>query len=68
MNTKDPNEKVLAVVEPEHGNEAIDASAPASNGSAAETVAPAHESHEAGDAAAPQNLPKYHHHRSTALW
>lgn len=72
MNTRDPNEKIVVPAveaDHEHAIEAADVSAPA-NGSSGEAAVPAHEveSHEADAAAQPQNLPKYHHHRSTALW
>jgi hypothetical protein len=63
MNTQDPNEKVAKIAAPHHDDEptpnvvvpdAVDISAPA---------AAAHD-----EPPKPQNLPQYHHHRSTALW
>lgn len=62
MNTVDPNEKVATIEAPHHE----DAPAPTVNSepaSAVETSAP-----EGDKSVAPENLPKYHHHRSTALW
>ena len=61
MNTVDPNEKVSTVETSSHeiaekSQQNVSDSAPA------EISAPA------DDKATPENLPKYHHHRSTALW
>lgn len=60
MNTVDPNEKVTV---PEPSHEVADAvPAMASEPAQAEASIPE------GEKAVPENLPKYHHHRSTALW
>lgn len=69
MNTVDPNEKVVPHMDSEHVD-APEALTPASNGngnSSVEAATPV-EAHIDQAAAQQQNLPKYHHHRSTALW
>lgn len=65
MNTVDPNEKVATTAAVAEHHESTD-TAPASNGNV--EVAASAEVHESDAAAQPANLPKYHHHRSTALW
>lgn len=67
MNTVDPNEKVVATTGESDIGDAPEALAAASNGNSAEAATPV-EAHGDQAAAQPQNLPKYHHHRSTALW
>jgi len=68
MNTVDPNEKVVVPpMESDHAD-APEALTPASNGnSSVDAATPVEANHEQA-AAQQQNLPKYHHHRSTALW
>lgn len=63
MNTVDPNEKVAPVESSHH--EVADA-APAVASEPAESVEAS--ASEGDKSVAPENLPKYHHHRSTALW
>lgn len=64
MNTVDPNEKVVPPME----SDAPEAPEQASNGNSSNEAATPVEAHHEQAAAQPQNLPKYHHHRSTALW
>lgn len=69
MGTTDPNEKVAAVIPADHEDAA--SAHPISNGSSSEASAPAEQNFQldgAAEVAANANLPKYHHHRSTALW
>lgn len=64
MNTQDPNEKVAKVAVPHHDDEPTpNVAVPAAVEISAPAVAPAHD-----EPPKPQNLPQYHHHRSTALW
>jgi hypothetical protein len=64
MNTVDPNEKVAPPEESSNHHEVADAAPAVNNEPSVEASA-----HAEGDKnVAPENLPKYHHHRSTALW
>jgi hypothetical protein len=64
MNTVDPNEKVAKVSAPPSNEEAPVAPQAAEKSNDAPLAS--HNGDEAAKAA--QNLPQYHHHRSTALW
>ena len=68
MNTVDPNEKVVIQPGESDHSDAPEALAAASNGNSSAEAATPVEAHADQAAAQPQNLPKYHHHRSTALW
>ena len=64
MNTIDPNEKVTKVtISPQEILEPVDVT---TSKPAADAPQPAKS--EACEAVKAENLPTYHHHRSTALW